>query len=120
FSADVQSRVSMIRSRPFNGTNWYLPTARSHAALLCLKHLAMRGSMPSITPPATARTFPNSSAPSALLISLRPGDQAQLVRLHQIRMDRNDANTKSVGAAFRCRHRSLVEITAVAVAPASV
>jgi len=100
FSADVQSHVSMIRSRPFNGTNWYLPTARSRGAWLCLKHLAMRGSMPSITPPATAKTFPNSSAPSARLISLRPGDQAQLVRLHQIRMDRNDANTKSVGAAF--------------------
>src|SRR5437764_8449443 len=49
---------------------------------------------------------------------LGPGDQAQLVGLHHIRMRGDNTDTEAVGAAFRRGHCSLVQITAVTVAAA--
>ena len=49
-------------------------------------------------------------------LHLRPRDQSQLMRLHQMRMRGNDANTEAIGATFRGGHSSLVKIIAVAIA----
>ena len=46
---------------------------------------------------------------------LRPCDETQLVRLHQIRMRRNDADTDSVGAAFSGGDRAAINVAAIAV-----
>src|SRR5207302_6472905 len=85
-----------------------------------LKLLPTRVSKRSIKPRVTAKISPSSCTRSARSINSRPSNQAQLVRLHQIRMGRNNANAESVSAAFGRRHRSLIKITAVAVPSARV
>ena len=76
FSADARSRVSMTRSRRFNGTSSCSQMRRSHAVSLYPKLSGTRALKLSITPPATAKTFPNSSAPSARSIDINTGLQA--------------------------------------------
>ena len=36
--------------------------------------------------------------------TLRPGDQAQLVHLHEMRVGRDDADAEAISATLRCRH----------------
>src|SRR5438067_4844514 len=48
-------------------------------------------------------------------IELRPGDQTQLVRLHEMRMDRDDANTETVRATLRRRDDAAVNIIPLAL-----
>ena len=38
--------------------------------------------------------------------------------LHQVRMDRDDANAETIRAALRCGHRALIDVAAVAVSTA--
>ena len=52
--------------------------------------------------------------------TLRPGNQAQLVRLHQARVRGHDADTKAVGAAFGCGNAALVNVISVAVSLAAL
>src|SRR5687767_11203999 len=44
------------------------------------------------------------------MITLRPGDQTQLMRLHKMRMDRNDAHAETVGSAVGCWDRTPVNV----------
>ena len=46
---------------------------------------------------------------------LRPGNQAQLVRLHQAGMRGDHANAKPVSAAFSRRNAALVNVIAIPV-----
>jgi FHA domain-containing protein len=66
----------------------------------------------------------HSERPSALwlldlgcdsCLDLRPGDEAQFVRLHQAGMRGHDAHAEAVGAAFGCGHVALVNVGAVAI-----
>jgi hypothetical protein len=52
---------------------------------------------------------------SAVATELRPGDQAQFVRLHQARMSRHDAHAEAVGAAFGRGNASLVNVIPVCI-----
>src|SRR5438067_10360303 len=48
-------------------------------------------------------------------IELRPGNQTQLMRLHEMRMDRDDANTETIRATLRCRDDTAVNIIPLAL-----
>src|SRR5437867_12470329 len=56
---------------------------------------------------------------TAEIATLRPGDQAQLVRLHQARMCGHDADAETVGAAFGRGDAALVNVGAVVIAVAA-
>ena len=50
-----------------------------------------------------------------LFVRSRPGDEAELVVLLQMRMSRKDANAESVRAGFACGNGAAIEIAAVAI-----
>jgi hypothetical protein len=51
---------------------------------------------------------------------LRPGDEAEFVRLHQAGVGRHDADAETVGAAFSRGNASLVNVIAVPVGLAAL
>jgi hypothetical protein len=46
--------------------------------------------------------------------NLRPGDKAQLVRLHDVGMDRDDAHGESISPALGRRNQAFLQIITVA------
>lgn len=46
---------------------------------------------------------------------LRPGDEAELVVLLQMRMSGKDADAEAVGAGFACGYGAAIQVAAVAV-----
>jgi hypothetical protein len=49
-----------------------------------------------------------------LLHNLRPGDQTQLVRLHDVGMNRDDAHGESISPALGRRNQAFIQIVTVA------
>jgi hypothetical protein len=52
--------------------------------------------------------------------TLRPGDEAEFVRLHKARVRGDDADAEAVGAAFGRGHTALINVISVAVGLAAL